>query len=69
MRWLDIATCAAAERHAGWPCVTASVLDLVFDLETCVTGVIACKLCIYGRLQSCCSSVARILVLTVLLRG
>lgn len=34
MRWLDIATCAAAERHAGHPCVTGSVLDLVFEVPT-----------------------------------
>ena len=30
---LDLATCAAAEQHAEVPCVTASVLDLVFELD------------------------------------
>ena len=34
---LDLATCAAAEQHAEVPCVTASVLDLVFEPDVVAT--------------------------------
>ena len=40
LRWLDLATCACAERHTRANCVTASVSDLQFGEELCSSTAI-----------------------------
>ncbi|XP_042304627.1 acetyl-coenzyme A thioesterase isoform X3 [Sceloporus undulatus] len=39
LKWIDTAACLAAEKHAGLPCVTASVDDIQFE-ETARVGQI-----------------------------
>ncbi|XP_032070134.1 acetyl-coenzyme A thioesterase [Thamnophis elegans] len=39
LKWIDITACLAAEKHAGIPCVTASVDDIQFE-ETARVGQI-----------------------------
>ncbi|XP_043920175.1 acetyl-coenzyme A thioesterase isoform X2 [Protopterus annectens] len=39
LKWIDTTACLAAERHAGVPCVTASVDDILFE-ETVRVGQI-----------------------------
>ncbi|KAG8132443.1 hypothetical protein E2320_010288, partial [Naja naja] len=31
LKWIDTAACLSSERHAGRPCVTASVDDIYFE--------------------------------------
>ncbi|XP_036385112.1 acetyl-coenzyme A thioesterase [Megalops cyprinoides] len=43
LKWMDITACLAAERHAGIPCVTASMDDIQFEETVRVGQVINIK--------------------------
>ncbi|XP_033007940.1 acyl-coenzyme A thioesterase 11 isoform X2 [Lacerta agilis] len=43
LKWIDTAACLSAERHAGCPCVTASVDDIYFEHTISVGQVVNIK--------------------------
>ncbi|XP_069336109.1 acyl-coenzyme A thioesterase 11 [Eulemur rufifrons] len=43
LKWIDIAACLSAERHAGCPCVTASMDDIYFEHTISVGQVVNIK--------------------------
>nr|XP_033772782.1 acyl-coenzyme A thioesterase 11 [Geotrypetes seraphini] len=43
LKWIDTAACLAAERHAGCPCVTASMDDIYFEHTISVGQVVNIK--------------------------
>ncbi|XP_032073969.1 acyl-coenzyme A thioesterase 11 isoform X1 [Thamnophis elegans] len=43
LKWIDTAACLSAERHAGCPCVTASVDDIYFEHTISVGQVVSIK--------------------------
>ncbi|XP_069498226.1 acyl-coenzyme A thioesterase 11 [Ambystoma mexicanum] len=43
LKWIDTAACLSAERHAGCPCVTASVDDIYFEQTISVGQVVNLK--------------------------
>ncbi|XP_029474711.1 acyl-coenzyme A thioesterase 11 isoform X2 [Rhinatrema bivittatum] len=43
LKWIDTAACLAAERHAGCPCVTASMDDMYFEHTISVGQVVNIK--------------------------
>ncbi|XP_053099579.1 acyl-coenzyme A thioesterase 11 isoform X2 [Hemicordylus capensis] len=43
LKWIDTAACLSAERHAGRPCVTASVDDIYFEHTISVGQVVNIK--------------------------
>ncbi|NXA31499.1 ACO11 thioesterase, partial [Eudromia elegans] len=43
LKWMDTAACLSAERHAGCPCVTASVDDIYFEHSISVGHVVNIK--------------------------
>ncbi|NWJ06002.1 ACO11 thioesterase, partial [Crypturellus undulatus] len=43
LKWIDTAACLSAERHAGCPCVTASMDDIYFEHTISVGQVVSIK--------------------------
>uniref|UniRef100_A0A8D0H8K6 Acyl-coenzyme A thioesterase 11 n=1 Tax=Sphenodon punctatus TaxID=8508 RepID=A0A8D0H8K6_SPHPU len=43
LKWIDTAACLSAERHAGCPCVTASVDDIYFEHTISMSQVVNIK--------------------------
>lgn len=43
LKWIDTAACLSAERHAGCPCVTASMDDIYFEHTISVGQVVNLK--------------------------
>uniref|UniRef100_A0A8C2VVX8 Acyl-CoA thioesterase 11 n=3 Tax=Chinchilla lanigera TaxID=34839 RepID=A0A8C2VVX8_CHILA len=43
LKWIDTTACLSAERHAGCPCVTASMDDIYFEHTISVGQVVNIK--------------------------
>ncbi|NXP39528.1 ACO11 thioesterase, partial [Leiothrix lutea] len=56
LKWIDTAACLSAERHAGCPCVTASMDDIYFEHTIREEQTPAHSTALHQALQSICPS-------------